>query len=160
MRLSIEPYALPLMIEIEKIQGAAYGMTVTVRHVGSLSEGWLTASTHARRTRTRTHTLDAAVMPSMRQRQANARREPAFAASAGWARENAALMRRESRVHGEAVLRTATRTVCLIGWTAANEWARTSCRSGGETARKSTTASVQGGCPICGDGGILGRRRT
>lgn len=73
MRLSIEPYALPLMIEIEKIQGAAYGITVTVRHVGSLSENRGVTCTHPRRTRTRARTLGAAVT---RRRQANARREP------------------------------------------------------------------------------------
>ncbi|AJX33264.1 Uncharacterised protein [Burkholderia oklahomensis] len=61
------------MIEIEKIQGAAYGITVTVRHVGSLSENRGVTCTHPRRTRTRARTLGAAVT---RRRQANARREP------------------------------------------------------------------------------------
>ncbi|ACQ95288.1 hypothetical protein GBP346_A0216 [Burkholderia pseudomallei MSHR346] len=146
MRLSIEPGALPSMIEIEKIQGAAYGITVTVRHVGSLSKGSRIECTRALARRRRRHAGQA---PSERAPRTKARGECRTSA-----RKRSA---HAARIKGarEGVLRTAARTVCLIGWTAANERARTSCRSGEETARKSTTASVQGVCPICGDGRIL-----
>lgn len=51
------------------------------------------------------------------------------------------------RVHEEYCW---TRTICLAGKTAAErKGARTSCRSGSETIRRSTTATVQGVSPFC-----------
>jgi hypothetical protein len=51
---------------------------------------------------------------------------------------------------------TAARTVCLMARRRLREKARASCRSGSETIRRSTTATVQGISPFCYDGRILG----
>ncbi|WP_197419276.1 hypothetical protein [Burkholderia sp. BDU5] len=111
MRLSIEPYALPLMIEIEKIQGAAYGITVTVRHVGSLSKIG-SRRAHACDEYARVHARSA--LPS----RGDAKRTRAANRVRGEGRTGA----RKRSAHAAqikgargVVLRTATRTVCLIG---------------------------------------------
>jgi hypothetical protein len=48
------------------------------------------------------------------------------------------------------------RTACLLARRRLGEKARASCKSGRETDRRSTTATVQGICPFCYDGLILG----
>jgi hypothetical protein len=50
---------------------------------------------------------------------------------------------------------TTARTVCLWARRRLKKSARASCRSGGETDRRSTTATVQGISPFCDDGRIL-----
>jgi hypothetical protein len=50
---------------------------------------------------------------------------------------------------------TTARTVCLLARRRLEKKARASCRSGGETDRRSTTATVQGISPFCDDGRIL-----
>jgi len=55
---------------------------------------------------------------------------------------------------------TAARTVCLRARRRLKMRARASCRSGGETDRRSTTATVQGISPFCDDRRILDILRT
>jgi len=67
---------------------------------------------------------------------------------------------REKRGDRMARIRGARKCYCDAhrlpgGKTAAGEKARTSCGSGRETVRRSTTATVQGISPFCEDGRIL-----
>ena len=80
------------------------------------------------------------------------------AASEVRSRRDIGLVRRAKQTRGSAgstLIRVHedycwTRTICLAGKTAAErKGARTSCRSGSETIRRSTTATVQGVSPFC-----------
>jgi len=53
-----------------------------------------------------------------------------------------------------------TRTVCLLAGRRLGKGARTSCRSGSETIRRSTTAGVQGTSPIYQEARILSTQST
>src|ERR1700722_5659770 len=76
-----------------------------------------------------------------------------------WTRASLASIRLFQGARGIYCIFTKTRTVCLLARRRLGNQARTSCLSGREKLRRSTTTTVQGISPVCYDARILGVRQ-